>query len=339
MFKIFIFVLSFCIYSNAVVFEDMFNEKTQIKDDIQKIYASSPILLYSLYAVDKTKIAGLNFPFNETEAKYLDKETINLPVLGGWFGQGRTPSAEMILEINPDVILLTDTTKKLGENKIKSSLAGAKNIPLIYLKSNDLEDLVNSFSYIGKLTKQEERASLLEAYGKNSLNLAKVISQKASSKPNVYYAQGRNGLETECHTSLHAELINLASGNNVHKCETTNSFGKQSINFEKVLSYNPEIILVYDKEFYENIYKDSKWKYIDAVKNKKVFLLPKDPFSWFDRPPSFMKLLGLKWLLSIFHPELYTLDINKEAKDFYSLFLQMNLTQIQLDEIMGKDFD
>ena len=61
MFKIFIFVLSFCIYSNAVVFEDMFNEKTQIKDDIQKIYASSPILLYSLYAVDKTKIAGLNF--------------------------------------------------------------------------------------------------------------------------------------------------------------------------------------------------------------------------------------------------------------------------------------
>ena len=210
---------------------------------------------------------------------------------------------------------------------------------MIYLKSNDLEDLVNSFSYIGKLTKQEERASLLEAYGKNSLNLAKVISQKASSKPNVYYAQGKNGLETECHTSLHAELINLAGGNNVHKCETTNSFGKQSINFEKVLSYNPEIILVYDKEFYENIYKDSKWKYIDAVKNKKVFLLPKDPFSWFDRPPSFMKLLGLKWLLSIFHPELYTLDINKEAKDFYSLFLQMNLTQIQLDEIMGKDFD
>jgi iron complex transport system substrate-binding protein len=52
-----------------------------------------------------------------------------------------------------------------------------------------------------------------------------------------------------------------------------------------------------------------------------------------------MKLLGLKWLLSIFHPELYTLDINKEAKEFYSLFLQMNLTQIQLDEIMGKDFD
>lgn len=339
MIKFLIFIISFCIYLNAETFEDMLEQKTEIKKNIQKIYASSPTLLYSLYAIDRSKIAGLNFSFNKSESKYLDQNIINLPVLGGWFGQGKTPSTEMILQTNPDIILLTDSIKNLGEDKIKSSLAGAKNIPFIYLKSNNLEDLVNSFSYIGKLTKQEKRASLLEEYGKNSLKIADDLSVKISSKPKVYYAQGRNGLETECHTSLHAELINLAGGNNVHKCETRNSFGKQSINFEKVLSYNPEIILVYNKEFYKKIYKDSKWKYIDAVKNKKVFFLPKGPFSWFDRPPSFMKLLGLKWLLSIFHPEFYTLDINKEAKEFYSLFLQINLTQIELDEIMGKNFD
>ena len=63
MFKILILILIFCLYSNAVIFEDMFGEQTEVKPNIQKIYASNPVLLYSLYAVDKTKIAGLSFPF------------------------------------------------------------------------------------------------------------------------------------------------------------------------------------------------------------------------------------------------------------------------------------
>ncbi|QKF76108.1 ABC transporter substrate-binding protein [Arcobacter defluvii] len=339
MFKILLLIFSFYLYSNAVIFEDMFKEKSEIKDDIKKIYASNPVLLYSLYAVDKSKIAGLNFPFNENEAKFLDEKTKNLPVLGGWFGQGKTPNSEMILQINPDVILLTDNTKKLGDEKIKASLGGAKNIPLIYLKSNSLEELVDSFSYIGKLTNNEKRAKELENYGKDSLNLAKEVSQKASKKPKVYYAEGKNGLETECNTSIHSELINLAGGKNVHQCETTNLFGKQAINFEQVLAYNPEIILVYDKEFYQKIYKDSNWKHIDAVKNRRVYFLPFGPFSWFDRPPSFMKLLGLRWLLSVFHPEVYKLDINKEAKEFYSLFLGIDLSDEQLNEIIGKNLE
>ena len=339
MFKIIVLILSFYLYSNAIIYEDMYGEKSEIKNNIQKIYASNPILLYTLYAIDKTKIAGLNFPFNENEAKFLDEKTKNLPVIGGWFGQGKTPNSEMILQINPDVILLSDTTKKLGEEKIKASLGGAKNIPLVYIKSNSLEELVESFSYIGKLVHQEERAKELEKYGNDTLNLAKELSQKVSKKPKIYYAEGKNGLETECNTSIHSELITLSGAINVHNCEDSSSYGKVAINFEQVLSYNPEIILVYDKNFYQQIYKDSKWQHIDAVKNKKVYFLPFGPFSWFDRPPSFMKILGLKWILSIFYPEDYEIDLNKEAKEFYKLFLGIDLNDKQLDEIMGKDFE
>ena len=52
-----------------------------------------------------------------------------------------------------------------------------------------------------------------------------------------------------------------------------------------------------------------------------------------------MKLLGLKWLLSIFHPDIYQLDINQESKEFYNLFLNMQLSDEQLNEIMGKNLD
>ena len=335
MFKIVSFIFSIAIFLNAQIYEDMLGTKIEIKK-VEKIHAATPTLLYSLYAIDKDKIAGLNFPFNEDEAKYIDEKILNLPVLGGWFGQGRVPNSEMILQTKPDVILLSDSTKKMGEKKLKSSL-GNIDVPLVYLKSNTLEELVLSFSYIGKLVNKEERAKKLEDYGNESLNLAKEIAKKVDKKPKVYYAEGNNGLLTDCNTSIHSELINLASGDNVHKCQATNSFGKEAINFEQVLNYNPEIILVYEKEFYKNIYKDKKWQLIDAVKNKKVYFLPKGPFSWFDRPPSFMRLLGLKYVISILHPDLYELDIYEESKKFYKLFLDLDLNDSQIDDILGKN--
>ena len=335
MFKIVSFIFSIAIFLNAQIYEDMLGTKIEIKK-VEKIHAATPTLLYSLYAIDKDKIAGLNFPFNEDEAKYIDEKIVNLPVLGGWFGQGRVPNSEMILQTKPDVILLSDSTKKMGEKKLKSSL-GNIDVPLVYLKSNTLEELVLSFSYIGKLVDKEERAKELENYGNESLNLAKEIAKKVDKKPKVYYAEGNNGLLTDCNTSIHSELINLASGDNVHKCQATNSFGKEAINFEQVLNYNPEIILVYEKEFYKNIYKDKKWQLIDAVKNKKVYFLQKGPFSWFDRPPSFMRLLGLKYVISILHPDLYELDIYEESKKFYKLFLDLDLNDSQIDDILGKN--
>lgn len=336
MFKIVFLIFSLFFYANADIYEDMFGDKIKIKK-VDKIYASSPVVLYSLYAIDKSKIIGLNFPFNEIETKYIDENIKNLPVIGGWFGKGNTPNTEMILKENPDVILLSETSKEQSQSKVKQSL-GNTNIPFFYVKTNSLSDIINSFSYLGKLTSNEERAKQLEDYGNLVLEDAKKIREQIKKKPKVYYAQGNNGLETECHSSIRNELIDLAGGENVHKCQAT-SFGKQAINFEQVLAYNPEIILVYEKEFYKKIYQDKKWQFIDAVKNKKVYFLPKGPFSWFDRPPSFMKILGLKWLLTIFHNDIYKIDIRTEAKEFYSLFLELKLNDIELDDIMGKDIE
>ncbi|MFW3344044.1 ABC transporter substrate-binding protein [Aliarcobacter butzleri] len=336
MFKIVFLIFSLFFYANADIYEDMFGDKIKIKK-VDKIYASSPVVLYSLYAIDKSKIIGLNFPFNEIETKYIDENIKNLPVIGGWFGKGNTPNTEMILKENPDVILLSETSKEQSQSKVKQSL-GNTNIPFFYVKTNSLSDIINSFSYLGKLTSNEQRAKQLEDYGNLVLEDAKKIREQIKKKPKVYYAQGNNGLETECHSSIRSELIDLAGGENVHKCQAT-SFGKQAINFEQVLAYNPEIILVYEKEFYKKIYQDKKWQFIDAVKNKKVYFLPKGPFSWFDRPPSFMKVLGLKWLLTIFHNDIYKIDIRTEAKEFYSLFLELKLNDIELDEIMGKDIE
>ena len=76
MFKIVSFIFSIAIFLNAQIYEDMLGTKIEIKK-VEKIHAATPTLLYSLYAIDKDKIAGLNFPFNEDEAKYIDEKINN----------------------------------------------------------------------------------------------------------------------------------------------------------------------------------------------------------------------------------------------------------------------
>ncbi len=335
MFKVIVAVCMLLVTAYGAVVEDMLGRKVEVKEPIEKIYASNPILLYSLYSVDKDKIAGLTFPFKKQEVKYIDKKIASLPVIGGWFGQGRTPNAEVLLEVNPDLILLSSGIQKFGEAKVKKFL-GNIQIPLFYLQTNTLYELIDSYTYLGELTGKKDRAKTLRDYALDKLKISPTL-MKQKNKPKVYYAEGYNGLSTECEDSIHAEIINLAGGDNVHKCEIKNRYGKEQINFEQLLSYDPDVIVVFDRNFYKKIFDEPQWNLLKAVKNKKVYFIPKGPFSWFDRPPSFMKVMGFRWLSSILYPDIVKTNIKQEAKEFYKLFLNIDLNDEMLEEILGEN--
>ena len=64
--------------------------------------------------------------------------------------------------------------------------------------------------------------------------------------------------------------------------------------------------------------------------------MPREPFSWFDRPPSFMRFIGLKWLINLTHPDVFKFNMNKEVKDFYKLFLEVDVSDNQVKELIGE---
>jgi iron complex transport system substrate-binding protein len=47
-----------------------------------------------------------------------------------------------------------------------------------------------------------------------------------------------------------------------------------------------------------------------------------------------MRLLGLKWLTNLLHPDLYSVDIVKETQAFFRLFLGIDLTGREALEII-----
>jgi iron complex transport system substrate-binding protein len=80
------------------------------------------------------------------------------------------------------------------------------------------------------------------------------------------------------------------------------------------------------------VFTDPRWRKVRAVRQKRVYLIPDQPTNWFDRPPSFMRFIGLKWVMNLLYPNEYRIDIVKESRYFYRLFLGVDVS----DEEMGK---
>lgn len=314
---------------------DMAGRRVTAPDEIRKVYTASPPATYMLYAIDPSLLAGLNYPFSQLERRYLSASVATLPVIGGWFGQGRTPNLETLLNIRADIMVVWMWKGKAMNEKIEQ-VADQLRLPLVYIGLDTLSDYPEAFRFMGMLLHREKRAEELSEYASGVLGRIEpiVAAVPEAARVSVYYAEAPDGLSTECDKSPHTELINLAGGLNIYQCEPKNDFGMERISIEQVMSADPEVILAQEKEFVEHIYTDPRWRAIRAVKNRRVRLIPRAPFNWFDRPPSFMRLLGIQWLANILYPDRFPLNLHTETREFYSLFLGLQLDDAALAEVL-----
>ncbi len=316
---------------------DMSGRKVTIPDVISKAVAVSPPGTYLLYAIDPEILAGLNFPLWESEKKYTVRKNRQLPIIGGIAGQGRTMNREVLLQVKPDFLLQWAWQDDATNRKFLDSMASMP-FPVVCVRLESIEDYPDALRFIGDITNRKERGEELRQYALDTLNEAKAMAAKTpkDKKVRVYYAEGTDGLSTERAKSVHAELIPLAGGINVHQGEELDHYGMEKISMEQLLLYDPEVILVKEQTFFDTVFTDPRWKNLRAVREKRVYLIPYEPFNWFDRPPSFMRLLGIKWLLSLLHPELFTVDMVAETKSFYKLFLGVELNETQAMEVLNR---
>lgn len=310
---------------------DMAGRSVRVPDTITKVYGASPPVTYLIYAMEPGLMVGLNFPFTEPEVQYLNPRVKNLPVMGGWFGQGRTPNQETLLNIQPDIMMAWMWGKTAANQKIEET-AEKLGLPLVYVRIDHLKDYPEAFRFMGMLLNLETRGQALSEYTKKALRAVEAVVSKIpdAEKRKLYYAEGMDGLSTECDQSSHTELIPLAGGKNVYECAPKDDYGMERISLEQILIYDPEVILAQEKTCVKNIVTDPRWKSIRAVKAGQVYSIPRLPFNWFDRPPSFMRILGIQWLTHSLYPDRFPLDLPAETRIFYRLFLGVDLDDTAL---------
>ena len=332
--QISLIVLSLASFAGAREITDMYGRKFSISDHPRKVFSPSPPNTYLLYAIDPTMLAGLNFPIKDKDRKFVHKSILNLPVIGGWYGQANMPNLETLVKVNPELVVVSTNDTPMGP-KITETMKMMKR-PVLDLSIFWLTEYPDAFLRMGRVLGREARAGKLAGYCRATLAEAAAFTARLprNKKVSVYYAEGPDGLSTECDNSRHSELINLAGGINVHHCAAKDLYGMEHVSMEQVLLYDPDVILAMDRGFYRDVFSDTRWRKVRAVRQKRVYLIPDQPTNWFDRPPSFLRLIGLKWVMSRLYPGEYRADIVKEARDFYRLFVGVEVSDKDMREII-----
>ena len=330
--------------SQAREITDMAGRKVTLPDTITKVYAAQPYTNVLLYMVAPEMILGLQpgcLPFGEAEKRFLRPEVAKLPEIETQIGGGENPQTnlEAILALHPDFALANGGVGSdkmlMNPAKLEAKMATI-GLPVVFVDVRRIADYPAGIEFLGKLLGREAHAQRMSAYATRVLaEVGKVVAAiPADQRVQVYYAESADGLATESDGSFHTDAITLAGGDIVHHGDLKTHQGMEKVSLEQVLLYDPEVIISQEPDFVTNVYKDIRWKDVKAVVNHRIYTIPRSPFDWIDRPPSVMRIMGVQWLAHLFYPEHYPIDIRKEVKDFHKLFMGVELTDADVDQLL-----
>jgi iron complex transport system substrate-binding protein len=327
---------------------DMGGRNVFIEKPVKKAYAINLIGIIYIRCIDISLIGGWTNPLSEDEKKYIPPELHNLPMLGGWSSANPNVNIEELINADIDLILVTAAAVNIGPNQVRmaDNIQSQTGITTLIV-SNNLADTGNAFRLAGKVLGNPERGEMLGKYCDEELArmeaLINTIPEPA--RPRLYYAEGNQGLETDPSGSSHTQAFDFVRAINVADVaeNTANGMvGQSVVSLEQIIAWNPDFIIrnttytaADPAAAVTSIINNRDWAGISAVQKRQVYQTPALPNNWIDRAPSSNRILGVKWLLNLFYPSFTALDIRKEARDFFHLFYQIDLSDSDLDFILA----
>jgi iron complex transport system substrate-binding protein len=302
---------------------------------IERIYAAGPPAGILVFAVAPDKLLGWTNAWRDAEKPYIPARYLELPVLGRMTGRGNTANVEVLLAARPDVIVdygaVTPTYVSLAER-----VQAQTRIPYILL-DGAFDRIAPAMEMVGTLAGTSASAARLVRYTQEMLaTLTQRIAQvPAQQRPRVYYARGPNGLTTGLAGSINVEIIERVGARNA--AAELGGGGLVQVSFEQVVSWDPDVIITIDPNFFEEARRSALWRGLRAIRDGRIHLAPSVPYGWIDFPPSVNRLIGLHWLARILYRERFTEDLRPLVREFYSLFYHQTPTDEQLNRLLASD--
>jgi iron complex transport system substrate-binding protein len=238
-----------------------------------------------------------------------------------------------VLKTRPDLILdfgsVRDTYASLADNVQEQT-----KIPYILIDGR-FGATPAALRLLGDILGLKDRGELLAKYVETTFaDIDAVLKTTPDDKrPRVYLARGPDGLETGVVGSINTEIIERAGGRNV--AQAAGQSGLVRASMEQVIVADPEIILTWDRNFFDRVKRDPLWAGIRAVREARIYLAPTTPFGWIDRPPSLNRVIGLKWLAGLFYPDQLGHDLRETTRAFYRLFYHVDPSDTELDTLIS----
>ncbi len=315
---------------------DMAGREVAIPLEINKSFSLSSGGTIFLYTLNPQLLTGYNYDFSEQEAEFILPEYLDLPV----FGQSNSLNAEALILAAPDILISYGYTDQAAIEQVEA-IEEQTGIPCLMFDST-FNQTAAAYQLAGEAFGLTERANALANYAQNVEDFIQQIDIAEQDRATIYYGNGRENLETAPAGSPHAELLELVQAANVAQIEgdfTT----RMDISSEQIIGWNPDFIILNGEpsegfsalNATEEFLANPNYQQVAAISKQQVYPIPKYPFSWFDRPSAPNRLIGVYWLSELLYPDLYEIDIRQEAIDFYQLFYHWQLTDDQLDQLLG----
>jgi iron complex transport system substrate-binding protein len=281
------------------------------------------------------RLVGWPIRLYPNETRMLAEPYGRLPMLGGL--SNNTANVEEIARIRPDLVMLmaSGTVTEMATRAEERT-----GIP-VYVIDMTLKTMPHVYDVLGDLFGAQARAKELGDYCRTTIDeIERVVKTiPPGRRPRVYNANGVTGLQTFPAGAPHAEPIEFAGGVNV--ADSPVSLAVAQVSMEQLAAWNPQIIVIVGDRasgkgaLAEAIKRDPVWRSLPAVRNGAVYDAPRAPFNWIDPPWSVNRVLGLKWLATLFHPDRFHYDMRAEARRFYTLFYHRMPTDSELDELLA----
>jgi len=305
----------------------------ELPDRVETVFAAGPPAAILLYVMAPDRMLGWPRANREAEREFLAAPYADLPELGTLTGGGGEANLERVLALQPSLILdfgsVRDTYVDLA-NRVQEQTG----IPYLLIDGR-FENTPAALRLLGEALGIPERGEALArdaeaTFARIDALLAEVPE---AERPRAYLARGPDGLESGVVGSINTEILERAGGVNVLGPSDT-ARGLVQVNFEALLATNPDIIVTWDRQFYDTHRDNPLWSRMPAVREGRVYLSPVLPFGWIDRPPSLNRIIGLDWMAATFYPDRHDIDLRERTREFYRLWYHLDLTEAQLDRLL-----
>ncbi|HTV44334.1 MAG TPA: ABC transporter substrate-binding protein [Stellaceae bacterium] len=318
--------------ARAVLFVDSAGRRVNVPERVERIMPAGPASAVFVYVLVPNKLIGWTQPLSRAQRALLPARYARLPVIGQLGGAVPTATAADVARLHPDLIIgygvPSPPTVALADR-----IQHQTGIPYILL-DDSIQLMPALLTEVGTLVGAGDHRLAVASYAYHAIeNLrGQLLISSSTDRPRVYYGRGPDGLETGLPGSPPVGDIEQAGAVNV-----ADGLGHDRlvrITPAQLFAWNPQIIIAQDRSFYRALLHDPQWSGLAAVRSKRVYLAPADPFGWIDGPPGINRSIGLYWLSNLLYPDLYQEDLRTNAREFYQLYYGVQLTDRQLEALI-----
>ncbi|MBU1170989.1 MAG: ABC transporter substrate-binding protein [Proteobacteria bacterium] len=240
---------------------------------------------------------------------------------------------EELLKAKPDLVFVS---ADVGQNTGETSKLEAFHIPYLIVDYASITEQQNAVAMIGQALDATGKADAYIRYYNDTIQKvhSRVSLIREDRKLRIYHSVNEAN-RTTIPRSLSTDWLNVLGVINV-ACKKKESIidGHNGVVMEQILIWNPDVILVNEPSVKKQILLDRRWAPLEAVKTKKVFLLPIAISRW-GHPGSLETPLAIGWAAKMLYPETFRdIDLAHETRNFYKTFFNYDLSDTEVNQIL-----